>query len=418
MKTNGTLKTLVTLFVLMLGLTSRTVSQPDYRFINPVLLSGKDNEVGAQYRFSNVKAGVDALVSINFISTDVGIQDFDDNKNGGFDEAFQPRIKAKGKTSGYAEFTITFVKAGTSTPMVQAEIPATSIDVDGTLNKTDTMLEFDEYLTPGAYFLDYDLINTDLHYTFNTGRVLGKNFRGVEKAAIDTVAMEAMFTVVYPNTSSITVRIGLDNQLSSSTIRQRSVYFKRFHFTNSFLPLNNLVSFAGNRNKNGEPVLNWQLRAGHEYATAIVEKSTDGFSYSPVGNLSMNNKNSASLTDISSKNSAAYYRLRMVDKSGKSSLSAVLYMRSANLQASGKLNVYPSIVNDNTNISFSADNSGPVSISLFDQSGRMILNKQMMVQSGTNTINLDGLNKFNNGQYVLVVNENGNRYARQLQLAY
>lgn len=108
----------------------------------------------------------------------------------------------------------------------------------------------------------------------------------------------------------------------------------------------------------------------------------------------------------------------MVDKSGKSSLSAVLYMRSPNMQASGKLNVYPSIVNDNTNISFSADNTGNVSISLFDQSGRMILNKQMMVQSGTNTINLNGLNKFNNGQYVLVVNENGNRYARQLQLAY
>lgn len=418
MKTNGTLKRHSILFLILTCFGIAGFSQPEYYFTNASLVSGNDKDVGALYRFPLVKTGVDALVYISYISPDVFIQDFDDNKNGGFDEAFQPRIRAKGKTSGYAEFVITFVRTGTNTPLPQSEIPATSIDVDGTVNKTDTMLEFDEYLTPGAYFLDYDLINTDIQYTYGTGRVLGKNYRGQEKALIDTMAMEAMFTVVYPNTSSLTVRIGLDNQLTNSTIRQRSVYFKRFHFTNSFLPLNNLVSFTGNRSKNGESVLNWQLRAGHEYATAIVEKSTDGFSYSPVGNLSMGNKNNASLTDITSKNSAAYYRLRMVDKSGKSSLSGVLYMRSPNMQASGKLNIYPTIVNDNTNISFSADNNSNVSISLFDQSGRMMLNKQMMVQAGVNTINLNGLNKFNNGQYVLVVNENGNRYARQLQLAY
>lgn len=418
MKTNGTLKTLTILFLFLVCFEAKIFSQPEYYFVNSSLVSGTDKSVGALYRFPLVKAGVDATVLINYISPNISIQDFDDNRNGGFDEAFQPRIRAAGKTAGYVEFVITFVRTGTNIPMPQSEIPATSIDVDGTLNKTDTMLEFDEYLTPGAYFLDYDLISTDIRYTYNTGRVMGKNFRGQEKALIDTMAMEAMFTVVYPNASSITVRIGLDNQLTNNTVRQRSVYFKRFQFTNSFLPLNNLVSFTGNRNRNGESILNWQLRAGHEYATAIVEKSTDGFSYSPAGDLGMSNKNSAAFTDMTSKNSAAYYRLRMVDKSGKSSLSAVLYMRSPNMQASGKLNVYPSIVNDNTNISFSADNTGNVSISLFDQSGRMILNKQMMVQSGTNTINLNGLNKFNNGQYVLVVNENGNRYARQLQLAY
>ena len=79
-------------------------SPPDYVFKNSVLISGTINMAGSSYRFPAVKPGVDAIVLINSISTDVKIVDFDDNANGGFNDAFQPRIQAKGKTSGYAEF--------------------------------------------------------------------------------------------------------------------------------------------------------------------------------------------------------------------------------------------------------------------------------------------------------------------------
>ncbi|MFM9908679.1 MAG: hypothetical protein ACKVOW_05000, partial [Chitinophagaceae bacterium] len=102
MKTNFTLFKITFLTLsLIIFYSINGFSQPDYVFQKSSLVSGTDNEVGAVYRFPSVKPGIDALVSIDFISIGVKIADFDDNKNGGFDEAFQPRINAKGKTNGY-----------------------------------------------------------------------------------------------------------------------------------------------------------------------------------------------------------------------------------------------------------------------------------------------------------------------------
>jgi hypothetical protein len=148
----------------VLSVAGYTQARPDYVFKNSALISGIVNQPGSSYRFPAVKTGVDAIVVINSISTNVKIVDFDDNANGGFNDAFQPRIQAMGKTTGYAEFKITFVRAGTSTPMVQSEVPATSIDVDGTKSVRDSMFEFDEFMIPGTYNLDYNMVGTDLQF--------------------------------------------------------------------------------------------------------------------------------------------------------------------------------------------------------------------------------------------------------------
>lgn len=408
------LKTSLPAFFLLTIISVKGFSQPDYIFKNSVLESGVDKEVGAIYRFPQVKTGVDALVSINFISTDVKVHDFDDNKNGGFDEAFQPRISAKGNTNGYAEFTITFVAQGTSKIIQMTEVPATSIDVDGNKSAKDSMFEFDEYMIPGAYQLDYDMVATDLKFKFTAGSVTGKNTKGLEKALIDTLAMEAMFSVVYPNTSSITVRIGLDNQLSSTTIRQRSVYFKRFFFQNSFLPISNLLSFSANRNTNNEVVLNWRMSNEHEYAVTSVEKSTNGISFSSIGQVPVTGKTSMLYTDNAKIAGGSYYRLKMTDKNGKIGYSAILFVRSVNNNSTGKVTVFPSIVNDNTNISFPADRDGNVKISVFDQSGRLMMKRDANAQSGTNTIALTGLSQLAMGQYIVVVSADGHNYSQKI----
>lgn len=388
-------------------------SQPDYVFKNSVLISGTDKYAGAQYLFPSVKTGVDAIVTINSLSTDIKIIDFDDNKNGGFDEAFQPRIQARGKTKGYAEFNITFVTSGTSIPLVMTEVPATSIDVDGNKSATDSMFEFDEYMTPGTYQLDYDLVNTDLRFVYSTGSVMGKNFRGLEKALIDTMAMEAMFSVIYPNTNSFTVRIGLDNQLTGSTTRQRSVYFKRFFFQNSFLPVTSLLSFTGTRNTENRVMLNWTMSSLHDYAITTVESSMNGNSFISIGQVQVAGKSTASFTDNAKTATGAYYRLKMTDKNGKIGYSTIIYIRPDGKY--GKMKVFPSIVNDNTNISFSADNKAPAKISLFDQGGRLVMKKDIAVQAGNNAIALTGLSQFSTGQYFVVVLTEGHQYTQKIQ---
>ncbi len=416
MKANGNpLK--ATLFGIILTIVSLAgYAQPDFTFKNSTIISGKDGEVGTSYRFPTVKTGVDAIVLISFISTDIKIVDFDDNKNGGFDEAFQPRLQAKGNTSGYAEFVITFVGAGTSIPMVQSEVPATSIDVDGYKSAKDSMFEFDEFMIPGTYVLDYDMVGTDLGFKYTPGGITGKNKKGLEKTLIDTIALEAMFSVIYPSATSITIRIGLDNQRNGSETRQRSVYFKRFFFPNSFLPVNNLASFSGNRSNNSQVVLNWKMNKQHSYARAIIEKSSNGTSFGTIGQVSVQGKDFSSFTDNTAENASSFYRLKMIESSGKITYSTVVYIKSGTTLP-GKINVFPSIVaTDYTNINYASDRAGTAKIALYDQSGRMVLSQDVNLSVGSNTFSVNGLSRFNKGQYIVSVSGNDFKYAQQIQI--
>src|SRR5687768_1731369 len=144
MKTNGTLITgILRLVALVLVLTTSAKAQPsgaDFRFTTHSLISGVDRQEGATYLFTNVRAGVDCRVTILDITSGTQVETFDDNSNGtGFIEAFQPRIQVNGRTRGYGEFRFRFVKQGTDIDTLMAEIPATSIDIDGNGSGPDSL---------------------------------------------------------------------------------------------------------------------------------------------------------------------------------------------------------------------------------------------------------------------------------------
>ncbi|MDX2047186.1 MAG: hypothetical protein SFU87_10395, partial [Chitinophagaceae bacterium] len=158
MKTNVTLKTLLKKFFLfpLLIISLFTAAQPDYNFQNPVLYSGSDLQAGAKYRFSGVKSGVDALVTIKSLSPGVSLNQLDATSTG-FKEAFQPFIRVDKNTNGFVEFEFTFVKAGLSLPVSMAYVAATPIDVDG----SGGLYEQDQINMGGGY-VNYDLLNTQL----------------------------------------------------------------------------------------------------------------------------------------------------------------------------------------------------------------------------------------------------------------
>ncbi|MBC7850703.1 MAG: T9SS type A sorting domain-containing protein [Chitinophagaceae bacterium] len=415
MKTNGSL--VKKLFIVVLILISQVAfSQPDYIFKNSSLVSGIDGEEGASYRFPNVKFGIDAIVTIKSLSAGVTIATFDDNANGGFDDAFQPRLSAAGQTTGFAEFQFDFVLAGTNIPMLMLEVPATSIDVDGSGSDSDGLHEFDQYFTPGVHWVDFDMSATDLNILFGAGSVLGKNTRSLEKTLIDTTAKEAMFTVNYVSITTFTARIGLDNAQATGTTRQRSIYFQRFFYQNSFLPINNLVSFNGSRNTLNDVNLNWKVRANHNYETAIVEKSVDGKTFMMAGKVSMSGRNSAEFIDNSNKAGAAYYRLRMTDNGGKASLSNVLFIRNTVPDQATKLSVFPSVTHDQANVSFKSSEKGIVSLALYDLTGKLMMQQSVMSNEGNNTIGLTGLAKYSKGNYLVVLSGAGSKQSQKIIL--
>ena len=92
MKANGTRFILIVVFLQLLVLICSigASAQPDYNFSNSSLISGTDKQVNARYRFTNVKPGIDAIVTITGITGGLTINQIDGNS--GFREAFQPVI--------------------------------------------------------------------------------------------------------------------------------------------------------------------------------------------------------------------------------------------------------------------------------------------------------------------------------------
>lgn len=233
MTTNGTHIIAAAAVVFLLIMTELTANaQGRYEFRNGTRISGTDRKVGALYRFPNVRTNTDALVNITAITGGVTLTKLDGTSSG-FDEALQPEITIPAHSSGYVEFTITFVTAGTSTPAIQTEVPITPIDVDGELNK---VYEFDEIFLSSSGYVDYNLMGNALQLNFlSTNLVQGINTAGITYNGIDTSAKQVMFSVVNANVSSIILRAGANNPSGQSQDRLRSIYFQKFYYPNSTL---------------------------------------------------------------------------------------------------------------------------------------------------------------------------------------
>ena len=212
MKTNGTRIILIVVFLQLLALICSigASAQPDYNFSNGSLISGTDKQVNARYRFTSVKPGIDAIVTITSITGGIALNQIDGSS--GFKEAFQPVIDLPAHTNGHVEFKIDFVTAGTFTLRVMNEVPATCIDVDGRMRGGFPINEYDMIRkTPGVY-VDYNLLGGELTISYNATWIIGTNISTIDYPGVDTLAKEAMFSTVQANISSMTIRVGGNNQ--------------------------------------------------------------------------------------------------------------------------------------------------------------------------------------------------------------
>lgn len=410
MKTNSTLLRIALITLSFIFLFSiKGFSQPDYDFTNGSLISGTDREIGAMYRYTDVKPGVDAIVTITNISSGVTVSDMD--AGSGYAEALQPTLRLDPGTDGYLEMQIDFVEGGTFTLMIQKEIPVTCIDVDGFKGN---VFEYDQITWGPSAYMDYDMIGNELTISSIPGWMSCKNIGGIDYPGRDTSAKQVMFTVVNASLSSIFIRVGADNVLgTSATTRLRSIYFKKFIYSNSFLSVSNLISFSGSKKSNQEVALIGKLNTEHEFLTVAVEKSNNGSTFSVIGVVNASGKTSIQFTDNNKNNSGGYYRLKLTNKNGQISYSNVLFIKAG--ESIHKMTVYPSIVADYTNISITSSKANIAKISVYDQSGRILMKKDISAQSGTTTYSLNGLSQFSAGQYYVVVSSEGKNYTQKIQ---
>ncbi|MFA5989564.1 MAG: GEVED domain-containing protein [Sphingomonas sp.] len=177
----------------------RTISELSFQ--NPVLISGVDLNVGATYQFSNVTSGVDALVQIT-ATTNSSLATID--RDTGLTANFQPELA--GANARSADFTITFVAAGTTTP-VALDFIASGIDIDG---DNAAIREYAEF---SSGFVDYVLETpTNIAVNASTPSAAGNTRFEASTSAnapgIDETATGNIVSVIYTSRSSFNYHIG------------------------------------------------------------------------------------------------------------------------------------------------------------------------------------------------------------------
>jgi hypothetical protein len=416
MKANGTRFFIIAVVaeLLFLLITMSVNAQPEFDFSNNSLVSGTQRTKGAVYRFTQVRPNVDALVTIADLTGGVTLNDIDGSS--GFKRAFQPVIQVPAHANGYAEFSIRFVIANTILPSLQLQVPITPIDVDGQTYGTGKVFEFDQIqnLAGLAQFLDFDLLGGELNLNLGQNWLTGRNTAAIDYPGVDTVAKQAMFTVVVASVLNFTVRVGAENTSNGSVQRLRSVYFKRFSYPHSALPQPALARFTG-LEKEKKVELQWQLSADNRLSKVVVEKGATMSQFNAIGEVWMSNelgKTNFNYTDMTGINNVAYYRLKMIAANGTVTYSNMLTFRSATGN-NQPFKVYPSVVNSSVTVSVKGENTGPASFQLLDYAGRVVKQQNITVREGNNNVVVNDLGNVITGNYVVSLRTSDNQVFTQ-----
>lgn len=157
--------------------------------------------------------------------------------------------------------------------------------------------------------------------------------------------------------------------------------------------------------KNCEVELKWATAQETNSKEFIIQNSTDGSSWTTIGSVAAKG-NSSTLSNYSfvHPNPASgknYYRFFAVDIDGSKKFSDIL-TATVNCTKNG-IDVHPNPFVNSVNIYLTASRNGLAKISIHDNAGRLIMQTNKAVLTGSNTINLNGLDRLLKGVYILTV---------------
>jgi hypothetical protein len=368
----------------------------------PILLSGNQNEIGSKYRFPNVGPGRSAIVTIVAATGGASVDILDDN-NLTKPEAFSPRIKVPGSSTGMVEFKIEFVAANSDNPKKMDTLFATAMDIDGSSN----LHEMDA-INMGGGTVSYQSNSLQIAVTQSGTEFLAKNIGSVEYDAVDTSAKQVMFTVTNKDISSFTYKAGAENLFTGEVSRQKGIYFKGFTYPSFTLLPVTLTKFQGNNRSNGN-VLDWQTSSEQNTKSFSIEKSVDGITFTTIGETAAaGNSNlvqNYTFTDANVRGGISYYRLRVTDRDGSFSYSASVMIKKED--GTAQVSLFPCPAVDFTIVSITAAEQQNVALRMLDKDGKVVYTRNETIKKGTTNIRLGQLDKYASGNYYLQVVQPG-----------
>lgn len=156
-----------------------------------------------------------------------------------------------------------------------------------------------------------------------------------------------------------------------------------------------LANFRGTK-QNGINVLSWTTETENNNSGFELQRSADGVNYSTiqfVGSKAENGNSNTALhyevKDAKPFVGTNYYRLKQIDKDGKFSLSSVVMLRGERVSKVDIVNVYPNPVINVLNVLAVSPTSERVNIVVSDVTGKVVMNKNVMLVTGDNTLQLN-----------------------------
>lgn len=144
-----------------------------------------------------------------------------------------------------------------------------------------------------------------------------------------------------------------------------------------------------------------------------VDKSADGNNFTSIGSLEFTTADLVgkhTYTDALPFAGNNYYRIAIINNDGSIEYSNIILLKN---EAKRLIHIYPNPVKDVVNINITTSSAEKYNYSVFDISGKLLINKYFDATQGTQTIKVP-LNNVANGTYLVKVTDaKGNIVAKQ-----
>jgi hypothetical protein len=173
-----------------------------------------------------------------------------------------------------------------------------------------------------------------------------------------------------------------------------------------------LVSFTA-QPQGSQVALQWVVAEQSNIGSYQVEYSKDGSSFSSFTNVAANNNLSATYNAVHPNPAAGinYYRLRIVDKNGIVTYSDV---RKVNFGKISSVSVFPNPARVEVNITLTAAMINKAAIiSILSIDGKLVISKQLVAASQTETINVSTLAS---GKYIIRIVTNNDAINKTIEV--
>ena len=173
----------------------------------------------------------------------------------------------------------------------------------------------------------------------------------------------------------------------------------------SILPIQ-LLSFHGSCSNNEQRIY-WTTAEESNMKSIDLLQSANGSAFSPVAEIKPKGSNSSyQYVNDQVLPGENYYQLKMTDLDGSVTYSSILSLSCG--AAENIIKVGPNPFGQSINVSIESTSTGSTSICLFDMMGKPLIQKDAVIQKGSNVYRLDGMENLPAGTYYLRILHEGN----------